>query len=129
LGDSKLHLRVSRLFGSYSLAVIGSCLGVYVVLAVAFHWLIAPTVAKKQTMSPATMVQYSSPAFAAPAHSEPPPRAVRTPATARVAAEVPESTGSIAAVPKKTPKKAARRTVRHERPARDFWNPWNFAFR
>jgi hypothetical protein len=129
LGGIKLHSRISRLLGSYSLAVVGSCLGVYVVLAVAFQWLVAPTVAKNQRVSPAMIVQYSSPAFAAPAPSEPPPRVATTPAPTTVAAEVPESTGTVATVPKKTPKKPARKTVRHERPARDFWNPWNFAFR
>jgi hypothetical protein len=129
-GGIKLHWRISRVFGSYSLAVIGSCLGVYVVLAVAFHWFVAPTVAKSQTTAPtATMVHYQDAALAALVQSEPQSRATVTPTTATVAAEGPESTGTVAAVPKKKPKKAARRSVRQERPARDFWNPWNFSFR
>ena len=128
-GGIKLHWRISRVLGSYSLAVVGSCLGVYVVVAVAFHWLVAPTVAKNQAMPTATMVHYQGAALAALVQSEPQSRAADTPTTATVAAELPESTGTVATVPKKTPKKSARKTVRRERPARDFWNPWNFAFR
>jgi hypothetical protein len=36
-----------------------------------------------------------------------------------------ESTDAAATEPKKSPKKP-RKTVRHERPSREFWNPWKF---
>jgi hypothetical protein len=234
-----LRLNSSRSRGSSALAVVGSCLGVYVVLAVAFHWLMEPTVAKNQGVapyepSPARIVQASGPPSVPPvrsglpsrvtskpptsatattvapkstetarselpsrvappmtvtaaapksaetarselpsrvappmtvtaaapkstetARSEPPrvapepptsapvaaaaPKSAETarsglpslvapepPTSATVAAAVPESTETAATEPKKTPKKAARKTARHERPARDFWNPFKF---
>ena len=125
-----MRLRTSRLRGSYALAVIASCLGVYAVLAVAFHWLLAPTMAKSQgpgryNPTPATIVLHPVPPPAAPVRSEPPSRVVSMrPTPATLATESAETTAT--AVPKKT-KKAARRPPRQEQPARDFWNPFNFA--
>ena len=114
--------------------MIGSCLGVYAVLAVAFHWLLAPTMAKSQGAGrynppPAAIARQPVPPPAAHVRSEPPSRVVSIPPTrATLARAVPESAETTAAaVPKKTTKKAARRPPRQEQPARDFWNPFNFA--
>jgi hypothetical protein len=64
------------------LAVIGGCLGTYVVLAFVFHWLVEPTVAKHQEVareatSPAAF------AYVPPVHSEPAAVAAKPSATAR----------------------------------------------
>jgi hypothetical protein len=58
--------------------------------------------------------------------------AARSESTSPVASEQPtsdtvaaaESTEAAPAAAKKNPSK--RKTVRHERPSRDFWNPMNF---
>jgi hypothetical protein len=112
------------------LAVIGSCLGVYVVLAIAFHWLIGPTVAKNPggvvaDQPPSAMATQSPPAtFLTPsAQSELQPRFESKPQGLSAAA-VPDGTGAVA---KKTAKKqVTRKTVQPERTASR--NPWNFDF-
>src|SRR2546430_15146326 len=43
-----MRLKSSRVRGSSALAVVGGCLGVYVVLATGFHWLVEPTLGKNQ---------------------------------------------------------------------------------
>src|SRR5712672_2913014 len=48
LGGLKLSVRLSRRQRSSTLAVVGICLGVYVVAAMAFNWLIEPMVAKSR---------------------------------------------------------------------------------
>lgn len=76
----------SRLRLSYPLAVIGSCLGVYVVIAVAFNWLIEPTVAKNRgpgpdDAAPARIVQAPVVPVTPSARVEPPSRAAAKPGT------------------------------------------------
>src|SRR5947207_8421607 len=71
----KLGLTTSRSRGSSALAVIGGCLGVYAVCAVAFHGLVEPTVAKHRGPTldpvPARIVQGSRPPVGPAARSEP----------------------------------------------------------
>src|SRR6516165_1546280 len=200
----------SRFRRSSALAVVGGCLGVYVVFAVGFHWFVEPTLGKNQGVAaydpaparvvplagaaavpparsepasrlaskpavstkvrstgpasteavraeppsrgapPPMMTIVTKPAATETARSEPPSRAAPPPmvtaatkpapgptATARsepaslVASEQPTSdtvaaaeTTDAPAAAKKTHNK--RKTVRHERPSRDFWNPMNF---
>jgi hypothetical protein len=108
------------------LAVIGSCLGVYVVLAVAFHWFVQPSVSKN----------YGAPAFnaqafvARPDSAAPPPSAVApaTPAPSHLAAAPPAATEPTpAAVPPNAAKKyVARKRQDSERRPWDFvWGPSN----
>src|SRR5258705_11686731 len=57
-------------------AGVGFCLGVYVVLAVAFHWLMQPTVSENYGIAaykppPATIVVYPRAPFVPPPPSEP----------------------------------------------------------
>jgi hypothetical protein len=111
-------------------AVIGSCLGVYVVLAIAFHWLIGPTVAKNPrgvvADKPASAMATQSPTatfFTPAAQSELQPRLESKPQGLPTAA-APDATD---VVPKKTPKKqVTRKTVQQERPSSR--NPWSFDF-
>ncbi len=211
LGGMQMRLNGSRFRRSSALAVVGGCLGVYVVLAVGFHWFVEPTLGKNQGVpaydpSPTRIVPLSGPPAVAPARSEPASRlaskpaastkvrsagpaateairseppsrgapppmmtivtkpaptvtarseppsraaplpmmtaatkpapgsteAARSESTSPVASEQPtsdtvavaESTEAAPAAAKKTPSK--RKTVRHERPSRDFWNPMNF---
>lgn len=113
-----------------NLAVIGSCLGVYVVLAIAFHWLIGPTVAKNPGAvvdKPAPAMETQSPiatsSIPATQSQLQPLRFVSKP-QGLAAAAAPDATD---VVPRKTPKKQmARKTVRRERPASR--NPWDFGF-
>ena len=81
--------------------MIGGCLGVYVVLAVAFHWFIQPSVGKR---SPAPALSTPAAAPAAVARSDgaapPPPPLVTLQAPARV--QAPRSANeapAIAALP------------------------------
>src|SRR5215510_3350876 len=194
-----MRLKSSRVRGSSALAVVGGCLGVYVVLATGFHWLVEPTLGKNQGVtayepSPARIVPDARQTVAAPVRSEPASRiaskpsttvraagpasseAVRSEAPARAAAPPPMMTvvtparvaspppmmtvvtkpaaeptetaraeppspvaseqptsGTIAAAESTDPAPAAakkthtkRKTVRHERPSREFLNPMNF---
>src|SRR6266545_1055592 len=94
---SKLRLRRSRSRGSSVLAVVGGCLGVYAVFAVAFHWLVEPTV-KNQAVAPyepslARAVQSSATSFVTPARPDLPSRVTsKPPASATLAAPAPKST-------------------------------------
>src|SRR5262249_26884140 len=227
VGGHAMRLKRSRVLGSSALAVVGGCLGVYVVLATGFHWLVEPTLGKNQGVaayeSPARIVPDTRQTVVPPVRSEPASRlaskpsttvraagpasseAVRSEAPARVASPPPmmtivtparvaspppkmtivtkpaaeptetaraespsrvvsrppmmttgtkpapgstetarselpspvaseqptsgtiaaaESTESAPAAAKKTHTK--RKTVRHERPSREFWNPMNF---
>src|SRR6266446_6598776 len=77
-------------------------------------------VSKPATPAPATE---GASASTEPARADPPsPAASETPSAAFAAVE---STDAAATEPKKSPKKP-RKTVRHERPSREFWNPWKF---
>jgi hypothetical protein len=92
-----LRLRSSRSRGSSVLAVVGGCLGAYAVFAVAFHWLVEPTV-KNQAVAPyeaslARAVQSSATSFVTPARPDLPSRVTsKPPASATVAARAPKST-------------------------------------
>src|SRR5215471_16729366 len=194
-----MRLKSSRVRGSSALAVVGGCLGVYVVLATGFHWLVEPTLGENQGVtayepSPARVVPDARQTVAAPVRSEPASRLASKPSTtvkaagppsseairsetpgraaspppmmtivtpARVASPPPMMTivtkpapgptetaraeapspvaseqpasGTIAAAESTEPAPAAakkthtkRKTVRHERPSREFWNPMNF---
>jgi hypothetical protein len=221
VGGHSMRLKSSRVRGSSALAVVGGCLGVYVVLATGFHWLVEPTLGKNQGVtayepSPARIVPDARQTVAAPVRSEPASRLASKPSTtvraagpasseairsetpgraaspppmmtvvtpARVASPPPMMTivtkpaaepaetaraeapsrvaskppmmtigtkaapgptetarsdeqpasGAIAAAESTEPAPAAakkthtkRKTVRHERPSREFWNPMNF---
>jgi hypothetical protein len=75
-GDIQMYVHnTSRRRGSSAFAVVGSCLGVYVVLAMAFHWCVEPSVAKSRAVAPyqpppAAMMQAAAPV----ARSAPPAR-------------------------------------------------------
>ena len=118
-------------------AGVGLCLGVYVVLAVAFHWLMQPTVSENYGIAaykppPATIVVYPKAPFVPPARSELPSAsiAVEPPASMAFAAAIPDTTKKPPAeVLKQVPKKhVARPTARRERPARERRNPWDYAW-
>ena len=213
VGGHSMRLKSSRVRGSSALAVVGGCLGVYVVLATGFHWLVEPTLGKNQGVtayepSPARIVPDARQTVVAPVRSEPASRiaskpsttvraagpasseAVRSEAPARAASPPPMMTvvtkpaaeptetaraeppsrvaskppmmtvgtkplpgstetarsespspvaseqptsGTIAAAESTDPAPAAakkthtkRKTVRHERPSREAWNPMNF---
>jgi hypothetical protein len=126
----KIHMRTSRHRGLSALAGVGSCLGVYVVLAIVFHWLIEPTVAKNRGVIadkpvPAMVMQQPPATFpASAAQLELPSRFVSKPRPLATTAAAPDATD---VVPKKTPtKRVARATDRQERPA--YRNPWDFAW-
>src|SRR3981081_4223722 len=97
-------------------AGVGFCLGVYVFLAVAFHWLMQPTVSKNYGLAaykppPATVVVYPTTPFVPPAPSEPASSSVAAepPALAAFAAVVPEVKEKPAVeVPKEAPRKRVR---------------------
>jgi hypothetical protein len=107
--------------------VVGSCIGVYVVLAFAFHWLIEPTVAKSREAAaalppPATAVPDVQFAASARARAELPlsspiRQAIKPHASPAVAVAAPDSgENAPAAEAKKAPRKQAARTpARNER--------------
>jgi predicted lipid-binding transport protein (Tim44 family) len=108
------------------LAVIGSCLGVYVVLAVAFHWFVQPSVGKS----------YGAPAFNAQAVVArpdsvaplPSPVAPVPPAPSHFAAAPPAAAEATPAVvpPNAAKKYVARKRQDGERRPWDFtWGPSN----
>ena len=81
-----MRLKSSRVRGSSALAVVGGCLGVYVVLATGFHWLVEPTLGKNQGVtayepSPARIVPDARQTGVAPARSEPASRVASKPST------------------------------------------------
>ena len=111
------------------MAVVGSCLGVYVILAMAFHWFVEPTVAKSREVAayqppPATVMQYTAAPVAVPvAPPEPPSRFAATSATSAPTSAAPEPADKpVDTTPKKPSRQRAERTTaRHERPT----NGWN----
>jgi hypothetical protein len=118
--------------------MIGICFGVYVVLAVCFHWMAQPTISGLAVYEPpaVAVVTTSDVRLALPDPSEssvlsesPAPTDVAAPA-----AEAPEGAAAGVARQKATTKHVARTAVRHERPARhahvrERRNPWDFAWR
>jgi hypothetical protein len=139
LGAFTMRLRTSRRRWSI-LAVIGCCLGVYVVFAVAFHWFVEPTVGKSYAAyaPPA----YQPPTSRAPAAAVAGPSAAMAPAASPIAPELPRVAAAFAALPdaaEKTaeeraadvaPKDAAKKHAahaRHERSGRHIRGPWDFA--
>jgi len=120
-----MQLAISRPRGSSALAVLGGCLGAYVVLATAFHWFIEPSVGK-------TYAVYAPPPMAvAPPQAEPtppvPPAAPRRSALTAFPNGVPGTTAETPAAPKDTPKKHATRS-RSDRTVTERRNPFNFVF-
>jgi len=86
VGGHSMRLKSSRVRGSSALAVVGGCLGVYVVLATGFHWLVEPTLGKNQGVtayepSPARVVPDARQTVAAPVRSEPASRLASKPST------------------------------------------------
>src|SRR5260221_9227881 len=95
VGGHSMRLKSSRVRGSSALAVVGGCLGVYVVLATGFHWLVEPTLGKNQGVtayepSPARIVPDARQTVVAPVRSEPASRVAAKPSTpARAAGPAP----------------------------------------
>jgi hypothetical protein len=91
------------------LAVVGSCLGVYVVLAMAFNWFVEPTVAKSREVAALKPPPgYSVTSSAAPsARSELPSRVVLKPTAS--AADATEK--AVDEVPRKTREYVAQTTA------------------
>jgi hypothetical protein len=130
VGGIKLRLKTARRLGS-ACAVVGGGLGAYVLLATAFNWLVAPSVAKSRAAipPPETVVQRTEPAFSHLFHPGLPPRVVAKPPTAgRVAGSTSEPDKTGDAAPKKAARKSAPKTTRQAQPARDSWNPFSFAW-
>jgi hypothetical protein len=118
-------------------AGVGFCIGVYVVLAIAFHWLMQPTVSENYGVAaykppPATIVVYPKAPFVPPPPSELPSSSIaeEPPASMAFAAAIPDTTKKPPAeVLKQVPKKHVARTApRRERPARERRNPWDYAW-
>jgi hypothetical protein len=104
----RVRLSTSRSRGSYALAVIGSCLGVYAVFAVAFHWLVEPTLAKNQPVaayepSPVRIVQPAAPSVVPAVRSEPASRVASKPATSATSAAPARESKETARVTSKPP--------------------------
>src|ERR1700746_906232 len=81
-----MRLKSARVRGSSALAVVGGCLGVYVVLATGFHWLVEPTLGKNQGVtayepSAARIVPDARQTVVAPVRSEPASRIASKPST------------------------------------------------
>lgn len=138
-GAIPLRVRLSRPQRSSALLVVGSCIGVYVILAFAFHWLIEPTVAKSRdaaaSLPPAATVapdaQFAAFARARPELPSPSPtrQAIKPPASAAVVAAAPDPVENAPAVEaKKAPRKpVARSTAGNERSRGERGNPFDFA--
>src|SRR6516162_483959 len=108
VGGHSMRLKSSRVRGSSALAVVGGCLGVYVVLATGFHWLVEPTLGKNQGVtayepSPARVVPDARQTVAAPVRSEPASRLESKPSTTVRAA----GPASSEAIRSETPGRAA----------------------
>jgi len=108
VGGHSMRLKSSRVRGSSTLAVVGGCLGVYVVLATGFHWLVEPTLGKNQGVtayepSPARVVPDARQTVAAPVRSEPASRLASKPSTTVRAA----GPASSEAIRSETPGRAA----------------------
>src|SRR5262249_8989496 len=96
-------LKSSRVRGSSALAAVGGCLGVYVVLATGFHWLVEPTLGKNQGVtayepSPARIIPDARQTVAAPVRSEPASRLASKPSTT-VRAAGPASSEAVRSPP------------------------------
>src|SRR6516225_7692407 len=95
----------SRFRRSSALAVVGGCLGVYVVFAVGFHWFVEPTLRKNQGVAaydpaPARVVPLAGAAAVPPARSEPASRLASKPAVStKVRSTGPASTEAVRAEP------------------------------
>jgi hypothetical protein len=99
LGAFALRVGTSRHRGSSSLAVVGIGLGLYVILAFGFHWLVEPTLAKNQP-PPVAVLQYSGAPFAAGASSVPlSPVASMPPAVASTPPAVASTRPAVASTP------------------------------
>jgi hypothetical protein len=129
----------------FSLAAgVGFCLGAYVLLAVAFHWLMQPTVSENYGIAaykppPATVVPYAKTPFVPPTPELPSSSIAAEPLpSAAFAAEPPPSAAFAAAIPeveekpsveiaKQAPTKHVARTTprRQERTGRDRRDSWN----
>ena len=84
LGGISMRLKSSRVRGSSAVAVVAGCLGVYVVLATGFHWLVEPTLGKNQGVtayepSPARILPDVRQTVVAPVRSEPASRIASKP--------------------------------------------------
>lgn len=133
-GAIPLRVRLSRPQRSSTLLVVGSCIGVYVILAFAFHWLIEPTVAKSRdaaaSLPPAATVapdaQFAAFARARAELPSPSPtrQAIKPPASAAVVAAAPDPVENAPVV---EAKKAPRKPVARERSRGERGNPFDFA--
>jgi hypothetical protein len=144
-----VRLRAFRRTGLSALSVIGSCLGVYAVLAVAFHALVEPSLGKSYTANkapaatigpsvdhPPSVAATPRPSFAVAAL--PPDAAGRTPGAKAPNLRALETTGravdaatrtgaaDTVAEAKNAAKSSATRT-RH-RQSRHHWNSFGFLF-
>src|SRR5262245_65963556 len=89
LGGIRMRFHRSRVRGSSALAVVGGCLGVYVVLATGFHWLVEPTLGKNQGVAaydpaPARIAPTPSSAVAPAVRPEPASRVASKPAASTI---------------------------------------------
>lgn len=115
--------------------VVGICLGVYVVFAVVFHWLMEPAVGNKYGIAVykppgATVVGHSDARPVASTRPEVPSPVASEPyepaASAAAALGIAEQTATM--VRKKARKKRVARTPpRQDQGARERQNPWGFA--
>ena len=105
LGGIYMRFRRSRVRGSSALAVVGGCLGVYVVLATGFHWLVEPTLGKNQGVAaydpaPARIAPTPSSSVAPSVRPEPASRVASKPAASTIVrATGPASTEAVRAEP------------------------------
>src|SRR5260221_2953258 len=86
VGGHSMRLKSSRVRGSSALAGVGGCLGVYLVLATGFHWLVEPTLGKNQGVtayepSPARIVPDARQTVVARVRSVPASRVPSKPCT------------------------------------------------
>jgi hypothetical protein len=118
-----MRLRTSKRRGTSALAVLGVGLGIYVVVATAYHSFIEPAIAKRLPVPPVVALQASIPAArtaadlsgqqALPTHFAPKPKPITAPTTpARVAATPATATDGNADTAEKKP---ARRQVARSR--------------
>jgi hypothetical protein len=123
-----------------TLLVVGTCLGVYVVLAVCIHWLTQPAIVTAYGVTassppPTTAVVSSDARFVTPVlqpsavPSEQPTSAPSRFATVPLVESAPKVVENSAVAPKKAPKNRVARTgPRRERPIRERRNPmWDYA--
>lgn len=138
-GAIPLRVRLSRPQRSSALLAVGSCIGVYVILAFAFHWLIEPAVATSRdaaaSLPPAATVapdaQFAAFARARAELPSPSPtrQAIKPPASAAVvaAASDPVENAPVGEAKKAPRKPVARSTAGNERSRGERGNPIDFA--